>query len=72
MFNTGNKTTNKYKQKPVCNGYYIISELEYVLQKFYYSSNLNYDNVDCFVSEVIILENEMAFYFKNTKKYNNG
>ena len=26
--NRGNKTTNSYKQNPVLNGYYIISELE--------------------------------------------
>ena len=25
---TGNKTTNIYKQNPVCNGYFIVSEME--------------------------------------------
>ena len=30
---------------------------------------MGYDNVDWFVNKVIILENEMTFYFKNTKKY---
>ena len=34
----------------------------------FYESPLVYDNVDCFVKEVITLENKMAFYFKNTKK----
>ena len=64
----GNKTTNIYKQKPVLNGYYIISELEDVLKSGYYESPLGYDNVDWFVKEVIKLENKMAFYFKNTEK----
>ena len=64
----GNKTTNNYKQIPVLNGCYIISELEDVLESGYYESPLGYDNVDWFVKEVIKLENKMAFYFKNTKK----
>ena len=64
----GNKTTNIYKQNPVLNGYYIISELEDVLESGYYESPLGYDNVDWFVKEVIKLENKMAFYFQNTKK----
>ena len=62
----GKKTTNIYKQNPVLNGYYIISELEDVLESGYYESPLSYDNVDWFVKEVIKLENKMAFYFKNT------
>ena len=64
----GNKTTNIYKQKPVPNGYYIISEFNYVLKSGYYESPLGYDNVKWFVKEVIKLENKMAFYFKETKK----
>ena len=64
----GNKTTNIYKQKPVFNGYYIISELNDVLESDFYESPLGYDNVDWFVKEVIKLENKMAFYFKETKK----
>ena len=66
--NIGNKTTNIYKQNPVLNGYYIISELEDVLESGYYESPLGYDNVDWFVKEVIKLENKKAFYFKNTKE----
>ena len=66
--NIGNKTTNLYKQNPVLNGYYIISELDDVLESGYYESPLAYDNVDWFVKEVIKLENKMALYFKNTKK----
>ena len=64
----GKKTTNIYKQKPVLNGYYIISELNDVLASGYYESPLGYDNIDWFVKEVIKLKNKMAFYFKNTKK----
>ena len=66
--NIGSKTTNIYKQNPVLNGYYIISELEDVLESGYYESPLGYDNVDWFFKEVIKLENKMAFYFKNTKE----
>ena len=64
----GNKTTNFYKQIPVLKGYYIVSELEDVLESGYYESPLGYNNVDWFVKEVIKLENKMAFYFKNTKE----
>ena len=64
----GNKTTNIYKQKPVLNGFHIISELEDVLESGHYESPLGYDNVDWFVKEVIKLEKKMAFYFKETKK----
>ena len=64
----GNKTTNIYKQKPILNGYYIISELEDVLKSGYYESPLGYNNLDWFVKEIIKLENKMAFYFKNTEK----
>ena len=59
-YKIGNKTTNIYKQKPVLNGYYIISELNDVLKSGYYESPLGYDNVDWFVKEVIKLENKMA------------
>ena len=44
--NAGDKTTNSYKQIPVLNGYYIISELEDVLESGYYESPLGYNNVD--------------------------
>ena len=30
--NIGDKTTNIYKQEPVCNGYQIILELEHILE----------------------------------------
>ena len=64
----GDKKTNIYKQNPVCNGYYIVSELNDVLKSGYYHSPLDYNNVDWFVNEMIKLENKMNFYFKNTKK----
>ena len=67
----GNKTSNFYKQNPVLNGYYIISELEDVLESGYYDSLLGYNNVDWFVKEVIKFQNQMAFYFKNTKRDTN-
>ena len=66
--NIGNKTTKIYKRNPVLNGYYIISELEDILESGSYESPLGYDNVDWFVEEVMKLEKKMAFYFKNTKK----
>ena len=54
--NVGDKTTNIYKKNPVFNGYYIISELEGVLESGYNESPLGYDNVDWFVNEVVKLE----------------
>ena len=42
----GNKTTSIYKQKPVLNGYHIVSELEDVLKSDYYKAPLGYNNVD--------------------------
>ena len=64
----GNKINNVYKQNPVHTGYYIISELEDVLESGYYESPLGYNNVDWYVNQVIKLENKMAFFFENTKK----
>ena len=42
--------------------------MEDVLQSSYYKSPLGYNNEDWFVDEVIKLENQMNFYFKNTNK----
>ena len=64
----GDKTTNIYKQEPVCNGYQIVSELEDVLKSDYYKSPLGHENVNWFVDEMIKLENKMHFWFKDTKK----
>ena len=65
--NVGNETTNIYKQNPVLNGYYIVSELEDVLKRGYYESPLGYNIVDWFAKEVKKLEKKMAFYFKKRK-----
>ena len=48
--------------------FYIVSELNDVLQSGYCEFPLGYDNVDWFVDEIIKLENKVTFYFKNTKK----
>ena len=64
----GNKTTNIYKQKAVLNGYYIISELEDVLESGYYESPLSYDNVDWFVKEVIKLEKKCLSILKTLRR----
>ena len=63
----GNKTTNIYKQNPVLNGYYIVSELDDVLKSDYYKFPLGYNNVDWFVDEVIKLENKMVSTLKILK-----
>ena len=49
--NVGNKTTYIYKQNPIWNGYYIVSELNNVLKSGYYESVLGDDNIDWFVGE---------------------
>ena len=59
----GDKTSNIYKQNPVLNGYYIISEMEDVLKSDFYESLLAYNNVDWYVNEVIKLEKKMNFLF---------
>ena len=64
----GNKTSINYKQNPMLNGYYILSELENVFGSAYCESLLGYDNNDWYKNEVKKLENKMSFYFKNTKK----
>ena len=66
--NIGDKTTNIYKQEPVCNGYQIVSDLDHILKSDYHKSPLGYENVNWFVDEIIKLENKMNFWFKNTKK----
>ena len=68
MTHMGNKTTNIYKQKAVCNGYYIVSDIPKILKSGYHHSPLGYESVDWFVSQMTKLENKMNFYFKNTEK----
>ena len=67
-YSIGNKTTKIYKQRPILNGYRIVSELEDVLKSGYDKSPLGYENVNWFVDEINKLENKMTFYFKNTNK----
>ena len=64
----GNKTTNNYKQNPVCNGYRIQSEVIDTLKSEYYNFPLDNKNVDWFINEIMKIENKMGFYFKNTNK----
>ena len=63
----GNKTTKRYKQNPIFNGYHKESQLEGILKSGYHKSPLEYNIVDCFANEVKKLENKMVFYFLNTK-----
>ena len=65
----GNKTKIVFRQNPKCNRFYIVSELIDVLQSGYQSS-LGEINFERFGNEVIKIENNMNFYFKNTKKNN--
>ena len=64
----GNKTTKFFKQNQVLNGYYIIFELEDVLESGYYESLLGYNNVVWFVNEITKLDIKITFAFKNTRK----
>ena len=64
----GDKTTNIYKQEPVCNGYYIKSEFKDVLKSGDHKSPLGHENVNWFVDEIVRLENKMNFWFNNTNK----
>ena len=64
----GNKTTNIYKQNPVLNGYYIISELKDVLESGYCESPLGYDSVDWFVNEDKKLEKNWFSILKTQRK----
>ena len=64
----GNKTLKIYKQNPLLNGYYKISELENVLKSGYYEYPSGYDNIDWYVNEVIKIENKISFYFNITEE----
>ena len=59
----GNKTTNIYKQNPVLNGYYIISELNDVLESGYYESPLGYDNCRLVCSRNNKIRKQNGFLF---------
>ena len=64
----GSKTSNIYKQKPVSNGYEMVSELEDALKSDYYKPPLGYDNVDWFVDEIIKFKKEKTFFLEKTKE----
>ena len=66
--NIGNKTTNIYGQNPIFKGCYIVSEMNDNVKTGYYESHLGYNNEDWYVDEVIKLEKELAFCFRNTYK----
>ena len=63
----GRKTSKVYEKNPVCNSYYIVSEISNNSQSGYYQSLLGYDTVDWSVDEVIKSENKMIFCFKKPK-----
>ena len=44
--NIRDKTTNIYKQEPVCNGYHFVSDLEHILKTDYHKSPLGHENVE--------------------------
>ena len=58
----GDKTTKNFKQNPVCNGYYVVSELNDVSQSRYFELAPEYHIVDCFAEEVIKLQNKKIFF----------
>ena len=64
----GNKTTNIYNQNQVLNGYNIISGIGNILKGGYHESPLGCNDLVWFVNQVIKLENEIAFCFKNANK----
>ena len=45
-----------------------MSDLNDVLKKVSYETPIGYEDVDWFVDEVMILENKIFFYFKNSKR----
>ena len=57
-----------YKQNPLCNGYYIVSESSFVLQSGYCNSIVGNDTIDWLVNELTKLENKMNFSFESTRK----
>ena len=61
-YSIGIKTTTFFKQRPVCIGFYILSQSEEIFRSGYYESPLGYKNVNWFVEEVIKLEIKMFFF----------
>ena len=63
----GGKTMHIFKLNPVCNAYYVVSEIDDVVKSGYFSC-FGIINIEWFVSEVIQIEKKMKFYFEKTKK----
>ena len=61
--NIGRKATKTYKQNSMCNGYYIVYGLNDNIKSGYYESPPDYNNVDCFVDELIHLGKKIGFLF---------
>ena len=61
------KTTLIFRQNPICNGFYIVSELNNVLQSGYRSC-FGENNVKWFVNEGIKIENKMKFSSRIQRK----
>ena len=57
------KQLSFFKQNPICNECYVMSELNDVLKSGYLEYPLGYNNVDWFAVEVIKIETEMIFHF---------
>ena len=66
--NIVDKTSNNYTQNRVGNIFYIVSELNDILQSRHYEPPEGYNNVDWFVDEFMKLENRMAAFLNNTKE----
>ena len=66
--NIGNETNIIYKQNPAFKAYFILSELNDVLQNEYHESPLDKSILDWFVDQVIEVENEIGFFIKKSKK----
>ena len=64
----GDKTTNNYKQNPVRDVYYIVSEWEDVLKSVYYISPLKVLYCLNVCRWNFQIRNQLAFCFKNPKK----
>ena len=54
--NIAEKTINFYEKNPVCIDYYVVSEINDVLQSCYQSSLLGYDYLFWFVDELISIK----------------
>ena len=68
-YQTGNTTSNIFKQNPVFNAYFTKFESDDVLKSGYYETPLEYNDIGWFFEKILKIENKMAFYFEKTKKH---